>query len=779
MMFLVIFGSLAAVMAVVAQGNMRTAHAHLRVSRASSAAETGISFANRRLLAAARRFVIEKGTIDDAFADRLWTGSFLMDDGVVQVLPPTDFIEASPARGLAEAVMNAHLADEHSVIINPGDELLPAIDEFARVLTPPIPVTQDDPNVTFQITYEPLADGRFIRITVIGRDHELSRTIRAEYQIVKRLDAAIISPNRIMIGKNVHIEGPIGSRYGETAVDLEADNGHPIVMLSDFHGLNAGLDTNLDTLLAKVQEFDVDGDGRLRANHPSENQGLTEPFLYDVNGDGYVDDYDLWLDFYDANNDTSIVWDADLAFEAGYGSLSPEFSGVDDQLGALIDGLRPDRNGDGVVDSEDTVLGYMDGVVNNYDHYAKVSGNLMFKASRAEWEARQGNIDYQSVVQGPIQPGIEKSPVAFEVPDTELYDLSASDFTGTQDTLKALADPGAAATLDEQLALMLGEDPAAHVWSDHATDPDYLNPDLGLWEQMPHGSPGFYDWYKRPVYKNMTFVNLHVPMGNNGLYVNCTFVGAVYIETHPDNEHPFWNFLGMKEEVGGEYIDKYDYLHWDPPLEITPGTPCYDTKPYSNNIRFHDCTFVGSIVADPINEYTHVRNKLQFTGNTRFSLDAEEIESTNLDGSTKVLARQSFEDNLDEFEKSSLLTPNYSVDVGNFTNADEKVELSGTIIAGVIDIRGSADLHGTLLTTYIPVAGEGPLYFGGSVAAFNTTIGYFGPEWGDGEGTAPDPALGFGNITIRYNPDVALPDGILAPIKIAFVRGTYREGSAP
>ena len=49
MMFLVIFGSLAVAMAVVAQGNLRTADSSLKVSRAMSAAETGIVFATSRL----------------------------------------------------------------------------------------------------------------------------------------------------------------------------------------------------------------------------------------------------------------------------------------------------------------------------------------------------------------------------------------------------------------------------------------------------------------------------------------------------------------------------------------------------------------------------------------------------------------------------------------------------------------------------------------------------------------------------------------------------------
>ena len=53
MMFMVIFGSLAAAMAVVAQGNLRTADSALQVSRAMSAAETGMTFAIARLSAEA------------------------------------------------------------------------------------------------------------------------------------------------------------------------------------------------------------------------------------------------------------------------------------------------------------------------------------------------------------------------------------------------------------------------------------------------------------------------------------------------------------------------------------------------------------------------------------------------------------------------------------------------------------------------------------------------------------------------------------------------------
>ena len=84
MMFLVIFSSLAAAMAVVAQGNLRTADSYMKVSRAMSAAETGLVFAQRRLASESSRFVVLKGVIDDKA--RLYfipnRGQVIYDDGI-------------------------------------------------------------------------------------------------------------------------------------------------------------------------------------------------------------------------------------------------------------------------------------------------------------------------------------------------------------------------------------------------------------------------------------------------------------------------------------------------------------------------------------------------------------------------------------------------------------------------------------------------------------------------------------------------------------------------
>ena len=111
MLFLVIFGSLAAAMAIVAQGNLRTADSSLKVSRAQSAAESGLVFAQRRLETQAKRFVITKGVVDPDFAERLWMGDWMGSDGTVSVLPPVGYNAPDAPDGIAAAVRDAHLAD--------------------------------------------------------------------------------------------------------------------------------------------------------------------------------------------------------------------------------------------------------------------------------------------------------------------------------------------------------------------------------------------------------------------------------------------------------------------------------------------------------------------------------------------------------------------------------------------------------------------------------------------------------------------------------------------
>ena len=150
MMFLVIFSSLAAAMAVVAQGNLRTADSYMKVSRAMSAAETGLVFAKRRLASESSRFIVLKGVIDKSYGDALWDGTYDPDD--VEVLPPSGFVEGTEPVGVAEALLNAHLNDLHTFLPDPvddpdqylpGDENLPEIDQDGTLRALPTALTAD------------------------------------------------------------------------------------------------------------------------------------------------------------------------------------------------------------------------------------------------------------------------------------------------------------------------------------------------------------------------------------------------------------------------------------------------------------------------------------------------------------------------------------------------------------------------------------------------------------------------------------------------------------
>ncbi len=777
MMFMVIFSSLAAVMAVVAQGNLRTADSAMKVSRAMSAAETGLIFAGRRLASEASRFVVVKGIVTDVFGHDLWMGTYDVNvDGAVEVLPPVGYTEGTLAAGVAEAVRNAHLADVHWLIIEPGDASLPEIDGFGTLRVRPIALTTDglgnpDPlGPYFRLRYELVAGEPVVRVTAQGVDRNITRTIQMDFRIDKKIEYAIISPNRIMIGKNVRVEGPLGTRYGIVAGELDGANGDPLVMRSDFYDLDDALTITLDLFYSNVADFDVDGDARLRPDHPVESLGLAgAPELVDYDGDEYVDDFDLFLAFYDTNGD-------------GMVEIAVEFANIDNQLARLIDEAYPDRDGDGVLGSQSDIdLGYNDGILDGRDRYAKVHGRLMFAVAQTDWDTANG-ASYQTVVQGAGRVDLDQAPVSFEVSDEELREIETAMFSDNWFDTKA--DP----TFQLQVDAQDGIGGAEYVGPGH---PDYDN-DL-TWEEVPYGAGAAggapYDYYRREIYRNMTFTDVRIPIANNGRFENCTFIGVTYIETEPDCSHINWNYAGALQRVedppgSGTYV--YELKFPGLQAELTDGTPVPDTRLSSNNVRFNNCTFLGSIAGIKPDEYTHWRNKVQLTGETRFYIDPEDPDLLQeiADGHPDAPGWQATIEGMDaadieELSKSSLLMIAWSVDVGNFTNElATKVKLKGTIVAGILDVRGTADVFGTLLMTFRPIAGVGPLFYGGLPDAFNTTIGYFSSDDGDGEGANNPTFNGFGEITLRYDPNAMLPDGILWPIQINSEPLTYVEGGS-
>ncbi len=778
MMFLVIFSSLAAAMAVVAQSNLRTADSALKLSRAMSAAETGMVFAQRRLGVETARFVVEKGVIDANFAQDIWMGTYdVGSDGNVVILDPIGYTTTTPPSGLVYALRDAHEADDHTINVVAGDAALPHVDStFGTLRCKPIALADETGTSYFRLRYELVANEPYVRVTSIGYDGDISRTIQMDFRIAKKIEFAVVSPNRIMIGKNVLVDGPLGSRYGLGSGELDSANGDPLVMRSDFYYLNASLDTQLNTLYDRILNYDVDGDNRLRPDHPDESDGLTGfSELVDYDGDEYVTDFDLFLKFYDTNGDKKVVYDAARAAAAGHGAMGVEFENIDDQLARLIDEAFPDRDGDGVITANDTALGYKDGILDKRDMYAKVRGRVAFAVARAPWDAANG-ASYQTVVQGPILPALEQAPLKFEVTEDEMREITTAMFSGSQTWFDTQSQSGA--------------DFATQVASGVSAGGEFVDASVADYEAVPFGSTGAYDYYRRPIFRNMTFTNVRIPKGTNALFEDCTFIGVTFVETNEECSDFNWNYAGAverKESPPGS--GNFTYPLRFPSLKATiPSTmeEVADTRVESNNIRFDGCTFLGSIAGAKPSEYAHWRNKLQFTGNTRFYIDPDDTDLAAQPDAAALTAALTGLNAADraEMEKSSILLPGWSIDVGNFNNDQAvdpentpTVKLKGTIVAGILDVRGTADVHGTLLMTFRPVEGQGPLYYGGLPDAFNTTIGYFGALDGDGEGALPGSGgfQGFGQITLRYDPEAKLPDGIPWPLRSEADPRTYTE----
>lgn len=909
MMFLVLFGSLGLAMTIASQGNLRTASTQLHVNKALSAAETGLAVAKARLAEATSRFIVDKGVVDAAYGRKLWAGTLSSGDGQKTVLaPPSGFTENSLPGGLAQALVNVHAADGNTLTVS-GLASTPSITSAPTgtdtnvyaasnwVVTAPVAIdgvaSSTSQNAAFQITYAPLANGTDVRIIVTGfsslgaagstfayrtgnaADRSLTRTITQDYRIMKRPRHAVLSPARVLIGKNVQVNGDLASRYTQTTYD----HGEPMEVKSDFKGLDPTLDSYLDAFFAGVKQYDVDGDNRLRVNHPTESKGIpnaqTYPQLFagggaspfaDATGDGMVDDFDIFLNFYGSDD--------------GHGRKRIDLASVhlpDADLAYLIDSGVPDRNRNGVfgytdtngngkwdtgeplLDDDDRTLGYLDNVIDYKDQYAKIHGSLNFKATQTQWLNDRG--DYRNVVTGAIVPNrAGQSPARFGLGDNDVPAIDNSTFSGPQNTLSALAT----GTFNTQLGAAIGWSatdlanyPASNNVSGQAQywradlDNSYVKTQTGrdLWEKMPFNSPAYTDWYIRPRYVNVTFKNVTIPKGNNGLFINCKFLGVTKVDCETGNSNGNWNLYGRlvwssaagKPVAATDALDKSDFLRYtsgnvvdgpanyadfpDPPVinGATRTGSARDTRLYSNNIRFHDCQFIGSIVAPTPGVFTHVRNKLQFTGSTRFGPMA--------DGSQEMSDANLTSDNVKEMAKSAMILPNYSVDVGNFNSPTDtyvggptaqNVRLQGTIIAGMLDARGNTTIDGSLMLTFAPTAGQGPLsYFGqavGNPALFNASLGYFGD--GDGDGESLDPAAlpteggvkivgwdsdgdgiadlaatprpdqaqinsgavravpfyGYGRMVINWNPALPMPDGIMLPLEAVSVAGTYREG---
>jgi len=230
----------------------------------------------------------------------------------------------------------------------------------------------------------------------------------------------------------------------------------------------------------------------------------------------------------------------------------------------------------------------------------------------------------------------------------------------------------------------------------------------------------------RPIYTNKTFDKVYIPVGFNPKFVNCTFNQIIYIDTDENKTLDQWSHGYYDEHAipGREYRSDDRY------------------NDHSNNVVFEDCTFNGAVITAVPRDYWWSKNALTFEGTTTF---------TNT-----------------YMPESTILAPNFGVDIGgrgydSESNPDSK--LTGVIVGGIVDIRGTANIEGTILSMYYPDTDRGSAarYYGSNIGCYD-----------DGGETAGASGLD-GNIRIVPRPDNALPFGMQKKYSIKPNADSYTE----
>jgi hypothetical protein len=204
--------------------------------------------------------------------------------------------------------------------------------------------------------------------------------------------------------------------------------------------------------------------------------------------------------------------------------------------------------------------------------------------------------------------------------------------------------------------------------------------------------------FTRHVYENQTFSNAILPYNRHALFRNCTFENVLYIDCSKTSTY----------------------------------------KSYTNNVRFENCTFNGTIITDVPQPFNWKNNCLYFTGEATFN-------------------------NQSDIQEATILAPHFNVNLGN-TNPQQSDNniLTGAIVGGIVDIRGNAQIYGTIISMY-----DTTPWSSGYVTNIGATL--------DDGGSETTELGDIGVISITPEEDKMLPSGIVSPIIIKPLQNTYCE----
>ncbi|MEA2709680.1 MAG: hypothetical protein QOF78_2281 [Phycisphaerales bacterium] len=588
-------------------------------------------------------------------------------------------------------------------------------------------------------------DARYLNVRSTGLYRGASRVLSMDFLIDKRIRFAMVGKVPIQLGRNTMVEGPVA---------VTVNKYPPIYSLSDFRHLDQALASRIDSFNGFLKAIHRGYDNRISVNDGDEFPLAVQAGYADSNGDSYIDEYDLFLAHFDRNKDQAIS-----ASEFTNPSTGKMY---DPDLFATIDALGPPLTA-----AEALRSGYRDSVIDNRDSYAKVRGQISLATTNGDWSnnLKPQNLAIQDMIKGPIAPDSGELPLRFGVPPSEILDLSPTNFDTSSFKKRTGTDAGATrtaagpkvtienktlSTVDSQIMRVTTKGSTPYNVGDFVLKSDFDATNATLTaaqraagtnssaanavEKVPFGSTAHQATYQRPVFRNMNFKNVRIPKGLNALFDNCTFEGVTYVELQTN----------ITTSGGSTTTSPGDGMAWSQRMKT--GSFNADTALTAansqgfnegNNLRFNNCNIKGPVASDNPTAYTHFTNSMEFTGATMFDNQADQT--------------------------ATIVAPQTNIEMGSFTDPSKAPStLVGVVVAGNIDIRGSSKVDGSIIVT-----GDG---------AGSTTMGWFGPSDAATEPTSAMPEGGWGRLSIVYNPNRPLPDGINLAIDIVPNIDSYTEG---
>ena len=730
MVYLLLFGAMATVMYALSVGNIQVERAETHAQEALAAAESGMSYLLLQIKTVNKPVITEGNISTMAQPLLLWNG--------------TNVESMSGNNGIAvnlAAAFNANGAFTGNPVSTPSGSN--ALSVPAMVVDP----AGDGTSFTLSVAWDSgnphaVAGANtsylVLHLTSVGKSGGISRTVTMDVWVQKVLKYAVYSNVAVQLGKNVIISGDVASAYGGT------DKGPPVQMFSDWRYLpdSNSLENDQATLRTLLAQYDTAFSNRLDVRNSASPAAVAAAAagLTDRNGDGYIDDYDVALKYvgttFNASSPTTTKITSGTFTDPTSGQAydSDLWSVVDTPLGAVNSstGLLPDGEAP-------LWAGYGDGQIDNRDAYAKVHGSVKVAISQQTWQNNVSNWSawgstFRDQFEGPVVPSDPtQAPVQFGYDFSDDLQVTPQSFDTSGIASQTNTTNATKTTSGSNVSISGGV--VTSSMANGGTVTEHFPSDV---------SSGWQATYKRPVFQNVNFTNVRIPKGLNAKFINCTFNGYTYVDMTTKIVDPT-NAANTNSD--GSTPDPSAGMRWA--QQMTSGSFSANTTLTSsnstafqqgNNLHFSGCTFNGVMGAATPTAYTHFGNSWEFDGTTNIN--------NQVDGSVTIMA------------------PNTNIEMGSYVDpAANPSTLIGVVVAGNIDVRGSAIVDGSMI-----VAGNG---------AQNTTLGYFGTtDSGQAVPTLsqlPSTANGqYGHLYFRYNPNRGMPNGIKIPVMTLPQYATYQ-----